>query len=204
MSYDKPLLTFCFNTEAEIWDQDMWNNQLFNRVHDVLAQRTNQIFPFPESTTEEIYLKRIQNEQNELNANCCNPIGGQYAICGLSYAPLRPDDNNNVKPIYNSHYKMMYPTHEPTNIRNVCTESDLFFGLDTPWTKDCLTIDEAQRINKGNKESNRKLYRKYHANEIHHSTYPNADGNMFNNTTKEIYNSIDDRNRFMIKNNGNY
>jgi hypothetical protein len=193
---EKPLLTFCFNTEADIWQQDMWNNQLFNRVYDVLAQRTNQVFPIPEPVIDESQLKRIQDEQNQLNANCCNPMGEQYKICGLFYAPIRPDDDSSVKSIYNSHYREVYPPPEPTNIRDVCMETDLFFGLGTPWTKDCLTIDEARQLSGNKKSSNRNLYRTYHSHEVNRSQYPNIDRNMFNNVTKEIYNSIDDRNDF--------
>jgi hypothetical protein len=199
LTITKPLLTFCFNTEAQIWEQDMWNNQLFNRIHDVLAQRTNQVFPIPEPVKEEVELRRIQDEQNQLNANCCNPGGGQYVICGLSYGPIRPDDNFDVKSIDNPHYRQIYPKHETANVRDVCLETELRYGLDTPWTKDCLTIDEAQKLSKDKMTSNRLLYREYHSNEVNQLQYPNVDRNMFNNVTKEIYKTIDDRNKYIIR-----
>lgn len=199
----RPLLTFCFNTEAQIWEQDMWNSQIFNRVHDVLAQRTNQIFPIPEPTLDEPCLRKIQIAQDELNANCCNPgppegQGGQYAICGLDTKPISPTDNHAIKPLYNTHYRMTYPMPETQNLRNVSVESDLFFALNTPWNTDSMTISQVQDLETTRPHSNKLLYRKYHAPEAQKSCYPDQNATLFGNITKEIYNTIDDRNKFML------
>lgn len=195
---DKPLLSFCFNTDAQIWEQDMWNNQLSNRVHDVLAQRTNEIFPFPEKTSSQTCLKNIQIAQNKLNAECCNSDGTQYAICGLYKPPIQPTDEYHLKPRLNTHYQMRYPVHNLANIRNINIESDLLFPISTPWTADCLTIDQATNLSKCSQDDNRQLYREFHKPEINNSRYPNDDRTMFNNVTREIYSSIDNRNQYML------
>lgn len=197
-NHDKPLLTFCFNTEAQIWEQDMWNVRVFNRVHDVLAQRTNQIFPFPEITANDACFKKIQIAQNQLNADCCNPEGGPYAICGLYKQPIQPTDEYHIKPLFNTHYEMVYPTNQLTNIKDVTLESDLIFGVDTPWTADCLTLDQATNLEKCHSEANKQLYRQFHSGEINSSRYPNDDRTIFNNVTREIYNSIDNRNQYIL------
>ena len=50
MSNTQPLITFCFNADNQLWEQDMWNNQMFNRLLDVKAPQQTQVFPRPEST----------------------------------------------------------------------------------------------------------------------------------------------------------
>ncbi len=185
INIDKPLLTFCFNTEAEIWEQDMYNNQLFNRVHDVLSHRTNQIFP------------NTNNNENKLNQskhNYSNLKQNNYIMSQSFNKNI--DLNDNFNESYNS---IPYPKLDHSNLMNTNLENDLIYGLNTPLMKECLTINEAININDGNKNSNRRLYRKYHSNEINHSQYPNIDNNLFNNVTKEIYKTIDDRNKFIIQ-----
>jgi hypothetical protein len=184
----RPLLTFCFNADGQIWEQDMWNNQILYRVHDILAQRTNQIFPHPEPVLDENCLLKIQTAQNQQSR----------PKCGLTPFPLRPDDNSILKSPYNSHYKMAYPPHQQTNIRDVDIESDLFMTVDTPLNRDCLTIDEARNLETGIQESNRQLYKTFHKHEIHSPAYPNLDRTIFDNVTKEIYSSVDTRNRFIL------
>ena len=192
----RPLLSFCFNADDDIWEQDLWNKQLFNRVHDVLAQRTNQVFPIPEPTMDEVCLFRTQSEQNNLNQECNNNHQGY--LKPLTQIPLRPDDTPVLASTYNSHYKMAYPPHQMTNLRTIETESDLFFTMNTPYNQDCLDENDVERLKSGHMESNRQIYRKYHKNEVNASIYPNTDRTIFDNVTKEIYNTIDDRNRFIL------
>lgn len=183
---DKPLISFCFNETGDIWDQDMWNNQIFNRTYDVLAQRTNQIQPFPESTSNELCFKRIQNLQNQLNPYCND----------LNYTrPIEPNDNYDIKSIYNTHYQLAPKQHQMVNLRNTENESELW-TLGRPWTKDCPSQAEIQELRACRLDSNRELYRQFHKEEVNSSCYPNADRHMFHNTTKEIYNSVDNRNQF--------
>lgn len=194
MNY-KPLITFCFNTDGDIWEQDMWNNQLFNRVHDVNAERTNQIQPFPEQTIHEVCHARVQRAQDELDLNCCNPDGGRMTLSKRIDCPIKPDDHYTVKSKYSSHYIMNYPKHKQINIRDIDKESELK-TLGVPLTYDCLTIDETRCLEDLKSNSNRQIYRGFHKTEVDKSCYPNLDIRMFHNTTKEIHNTIDDRNKF--------
>ena len=54
MSNDQPLITFCFNANNQLWEQDMWNNQMFNRLLDVKAEHHSQVFPRPEPTINRV------------------------------------------------------------------------------------------------------------------------------------------------------
>lgn len=188
---DKPLITFCFNTDGDIWEQDMWNNQLFNRVHDVLSQRTNQIQPRSRPTSEEACFGRIQMAQDELDDRTRTD---QHFKINES---IRPDDNFNVKSVYNNHYRMGIPKHQITNIRDIPAESDLY-TLGIPLTNDCMSLGEAQKLEEHRRPSEKHLYRTYHSHEVNSPCYPNLDRSIFHNTTKEIYNTIDNRNQYVL------
>ena len=189
----RPLITFCFNTEGDIWEQDMWNNQLFNRVHDVLSQRTNQIQPRPRPTIEEACFCCIQTAQDELDKNTCTDTDTDFKM----NKPIRPDDNFNIKSVYNNHYRMGVPKHQMTNIRQIQTESDLY-TLGVPWTNDCMSLTEAQKFEEHRKPSGKHLYRTYHNHEVNSPCYPNLDRSIFHNTTKEIDNTVDNRNQYIL------
>lgn len=48
-------------------------------------------------------------------------------------------------------------------------------------------------INNRRYEANQKLYQIYHESEINSIGYPNNDNNIWDNNTKEVYNTIDKR-----------
>jgi hypothetical protein len=142
-----PTFPFCFNINNEIWDQDIHNVYKMNWIHDVLSDRTSQVFPYPSQNFKNIAL----NTKNLLEIN---------------------------------------------------KDNDLRWSLDTPLTHDCSNdISIKNDIDSPHKESNKLLYREYHKTEINCNVYPNMDKHMFNNTTKEMFNTHDTRtsNMNMIK-----
>lgn len=154
----KPLLTFCFNVDNQLWEQDLRNNQLFNRIYDMNDAKKNQVWLHPQQTSHNYYLS------NQIN----NKLEYADKICGT---------------------------------KNIKIESNLIFPKNTPLTKDCLTIEEALNLTDLQSSSNRQIYQKYHRHEVNSPSYPNLDRNIFDNTTKEIHNSIDDRNQLIIPEN---
>lgn len=185
----KPLVTFCFN-QGDIWEQDMWNNQLFNRHHDILAQRTNQIQPFPESTGANICFTRVQEHQNRLDKDCC-PRGYPLKMKYLA----QPDDYHSLTSQLNTHYLMDYPKHQMNNIRDLDDESRLK-TLGDYLDRDNFKDHESQWINndKKRRQSNQSIYRDFHQNEVK-SMSSRCEDRFFDNTTKEIYNTTDKRNQ---------
>lgn len=81
-----------------------------------------------------------------------------------------------------------------SDIRNINVESMLFLN-DKVDRRDAITLDEAQNLNKNKYQSNQQLYRTYHNHEINSPCYPNMDRSIWDNTTKAIYQTIDERDR---------
>ena len=133
----------------------------------------------------------LLKEQNDLARQTCENNNFKLS------QPIRPDDNYNVQSVYNNHYRMGVPKHQMTNIRNVQLESDLY-TLGTPWTNDCMSLTEAQTLEKHRHTSGKHLYKEYHAHEVNSPCYPNLDRSIFDNTTKEIYNTVDHRNQYVL------
>ena len=156
-SQHKPLTTFCFNINNQLWEQDLRNNQLFNRIHDMNDIKKNQIWLHPEQTSHNHLLNQISNKVEN--------------------------------------------TNKISETKNINIESNLIFPENINMTKDCLTIDEAVNLNNLRPLSNRQIYQRYHKHEVNSPSYPNLDRNIFDNTTKEINNSIDNRNQFIIAEN---
>lgn len=67
---NKPLVTFCFNINNQLWEQDLANDQLFNRIYDVHTSRKNQISSIPRQSLENYYQKHTSNGQT-YNQNVC-------------------------------------------------------------------------------------------------------------------------------------
>ena len=149
MSNNQPLVTFCFNAENQLWEQDMWNNQLLNRSLDSRLPQQSQFLPRPEPTVSRQKFTK---------------------------------DQPTTKPLT-----------QPT--KNVNIESTLIHGQGT-LNKDCISLAEAQNLNSFKLENAQQLYRKFHSPEIDRSGYPDRDKKIFDNTSKEIYNSTDIRNQF--------
>ena len=148
MSNNSPI-TFCFNAENQLWEQDMWNNHLLDRLFSNECV-TNAFIPRPQSATNK--------------------------------------NNFKTEPQW---------TPQASTLKNVEQESSLIYNK-KPITKDCLTLDEARNLINSKKESQTLLYRTYHSHESTQSTYPNINRSMFDNTTKNIHNSSDQRNKYSV------
>jgi hypothetical protein len=179
------LLPYCTNEQSEIWERDLWNQQLIHRVTDVLAQRTNQVFPIPEPVVFALDLCKIQEAQERLNRCGCDHN---------TYLPNRPDDHVDVQSVYNTHYRASYPKNNMTNIRNVPVENDLRFGLDVPWVQDLISSKEWDKLRRQSFDAVDQIYPDEPLRQIDFCDYPNSGRMVFNNVSKAFYNTPDDRN----------
>lgn len=79
-----------------------------------------------------------------------------------------------------------------SDIRDINVESMLFLN-DKLDNRDAMMLDEVQNLTKNQYQSNQQLYRTYHNHEINSPCYPNMDRSIWDNTTKAIYQTIDQR-----------
>ncbi len=175
------LLTYCFNT-TDIWHQDVENMKLSNRVHDVLANRTNQVDEIP---------------QPDKNTICQKQYNHKY---------LYPTETYTHQRLCSSMPSL--PKSDLSNLSNVVTESVLLFPIDKPPIqqghnrvdnhRDCISKPMLATLNNYQQSSNRQLFQNYNRPEINASTYPNCDSFMFDNSTKEILKTPDIRNRQIL------
>jgi hypothetical protein len=208
---DRPLLSFCVNN-SNIWPQDLENIKLDHRVQDVLAQRTNQIYPHPLSSSP---CSNFAQEQIHLD-----PFGQK----GLQF-PNCVDQNGHpsLQSYYSPYEQIILPASDNVNLLNIRTESRLIFPLNAPnvpigcltnpdgnkarntdgmsrhvSNRDCLTPWQTENLKAQRNASNRQLFQDFNRNEIRNSMYPDIDRNMFDNISKEIYKTRDDRNDFIL------
>lgn len=96
--------------------------------------------------------------------------------------------NTNTK--INKSEKIIYDT---TNLRNINIENNLFL-ITTPIDSDVITTDQIKKLEQDKYSINQQLYRTYHTKEVNSLCYPNIDRQVWDNTTKAFYNTIDNRN----------
>jgi hypothetical protein len=132
--------------------------------------------------------------------------------------------NPSLKSDYNPYDQIILPSHDSVNLLNIRQESRLIFPLNAPQipidclkpatqrfplnvamsaphiaNRDCLTAQQIESLKRQRNASNRQLFQDYNRGEIRNSAYPNIDRNMFDNTSKELYKTRDDRNQFMLQ-----
>ena len=184
----------CVHIYDNIFALEEWGNQyVYDRVNDVNSQRSNQLFPFPQST----------------NFYCC------YNNIPQEYARITSNETNNGL------YEYCNPDLDLANYRNIVDESNLK-TINRLNTRDCLQGTDYNVINNRLKNANIDTLAKNYADLIEskestvkfptfngrpNSLFDNGDceineikrnkhnnNRMFNNVTKKMYSTPDYRN----------